>query len=79
MLGKASAPIANNGPLPNPLAHLQLREMDGSAAIGGEEEELGLVAIEERLVPAPLLLLQDVDLALELLERVDGPRGGQHL
>src|SRR5437763_1772071 len=43
------------------------------------EVELRPVPLEERRVPSALLLLQDVDLALEVLVRRDAPRLRQHL
>src|ERR687891_1675974 len=37
------------------------------------------IPVEKRRVPPPLLLRQHVHLGLELLERLDRPRLGQHL
>src|SRR5215217_4925820 len=47
--------------------------------VGRAEVELRTVAVEERRVPAALLLGQDVHLGVEVGVRSDGPRLGEHL
>src|SRR6478609_4150130 len=51
-----------------------LRKLDNAGHIGGAEEELRAVVVEERRVPSALVLAQDVDRRLEL--RVRGDRAG---
>src|SRR5262249_51763362 len=55
------------------------RQLDGSGDVGGPHVELRAVVGEERGVAAPLFLLQDVDLAVELLVRGDAGGLGEHL
>src|ERR1700757_1304495 len=50
-----------------------------SGHVGGAEVELRTVVVEERRVPAALVLGQDVDLALELRVRRGGARLGHNL
>src|SRR6516162_5906917 len=55
--------------------HLRaLRQVDHAGHVGGAEVELRPVVVEERRVPAALVLGQDVDLALELGVRGVGAR-----
>ncbi|MPM25129.1 hypothetical protein SDC9_71619 [bioreactor metagenome] len=51
-----------------------LRQLDGAGDVGGAEVELRGVVREERLVTATLVLVQDVDAALELGVRGDRAR-----
>src|SRR6478609_2791608 len=48
-----------------------LRKLDNAGHVGGAEEELRAVVVEERRVPSALVLAQDVDLRLELRVRSD--------
>src|SRR5262245_61097502 len=60
--------------------HLRaLRQLDGTSDIGGPEEELGPIIVEERLVTATLVLVQHIHLTLEMSVRGDRPRLTQHL
>ena len=45
---------------------------DDAGDVGGAEEELRTIVVEERCMTAAFILLQDVDLSLELLVGVDG-------
>src|SRR5439155_9938558 len=56
-----------------------LRQLDGTSDVRGAEVELGPVALEERGVPAALLLRQHVHLRLELGVGRDGSGLGQDL
>src|SRR4029077_18563174 len=61
-------------------AHLHaVRELDVPRHVGGAEVELRAVALEERRVPAALVLGEHVDLGLELRVRRDRAGLGQHL
>src|SRR6478609_2796137 len=51
-----------------------LGKLDNAGHVGGAEEELRAVVVEERRVPSALVLAQDVDRRLEL--RVRGDRAG---
>src|SRR5262249_28906818 len=60
--------------------HLQLvRQANFAGDVRGLEEELRLVAAEERRVPSTFVLAQDVDLTLELRPWPDRPRSSNHL
>ena len=59
--------------------HLGSGELRRSGDVRGPEEELRLVAAEERRVPAAFVLAQDVDLTLELRAAAGSMRGGDHL
>src|ERR1700694_797649 len=56
-----------------------LGQLDLSGHFRGPDVELRTVTLEERRVPAALLLGQDVDLRLELRVRLDRAGLGQHL
>src|ERR1700737_3484257 len=56
-----------------------LGQLDLSGHVRGPDVELRTVTLEERRVPAALLLGQDVDLRLELRVRLDRAGLGQHL
>jgi hypothetical protein len=53
--------------------------LHGAGDVGGADVELRAVVGEERRVTAALFLLEDVDLALELLVRGDAARLREHL
>src|SRR5687768_14841776 len=56
-----------------------LRQLDAAGHVGRPDVELRAVAVEERRVPAALLLRQDVDLGRELRVRLDRARLREHL
>src|SRR5215212_11578537 len=58
---------------------LALRQLDRAGDVGGAEVELRPVAVEERRVPATLILREDVDLRFEVRVRRDGARLREHL
>src|SRR4051812_35110562 len=55
------------------------RQLQRAGDVGGADVELRAVAVEERRVPAALLLREDVGRALELGVRLDAARLRQHL
>merc|ERR1719421_2274826 len=55
------------------------RQLDHARHVGGPEEELRAIVGEEGRVPSPLLLGEDVNLALELRRGLDAPRLADHL